>query len=244
MPSSPQQLIEQSTRHAAHLERLKSGYARELLDMLGDIEDYLIRELLLQDLPGKTLDRMRRQLEIYHAALKQQYTDTILARLDEQARELARAMIAVGEATGCRVITILTRMDEPLGRLIGNALEVDESIATLRGEGPQRLMPGSATTIGLVATDAALTKAQANKLASLAHHGLSRAIDPITTHDGDTLFALATARAGRVDDLSGLGVVAAELTARAIRRAVRAAEGLPAYGLPAVRDLATPARPR
>jgi pyrimidine-nucleoside phosphorylase len=57
-------------------------------------------------------------------------------RTIEQARELARAMIAVGEATGCRVITILTRMDEPLGRLIGNALEVDESIATLRGEGP------------------------------------------------------------------------------------------------------------
>lgn len=120
-------------------------------------------------------------------------------------------------------------------------LLVGTTAATMRGEGPQRLAPGSATTIGLVATDAALTKAQANKLASLAHHGLSRAIDPITTHDGDTLFALATGRAGRVEDLSGLGTVAAELTARAIRRAVRAAEGLPAYGLPAVRDL--PLRP-
>jgi pyrimidine-nucleoside phosphorylase len=58
-------------------------------------------------------------------------------RTIEQARELARAMIAVGEATGCRVITILTRMDEPLGRLIGNSLEVEESIACLRGEGPE-----------------------------------------------------------------------------------------------------------
>ncbi|MEI6025670.1 MAG: P1 family peptidase [Betaproteobacteria bacterium] len=112
--------------------------------------------------------------------------------------------------------------------------------ALLRGEGPQRLLPGAATTIGLVATDATLTKAQANKLASLAHHGLSRAIDPITTHDGDTLFALATGRAGPVTELSGLGAVAAELTARAIRRAVRAAEGLPAYGLPASRDLIGP----
>ena len=112
--------------------------------------------------------------------------------------------------------------------------------ALLRGEGPQRLLPGAATTIGLVATDATLTKAQANKLASLAHHGLSRAIDPITTHDGDTLFALATGRAGPVTELSGLGAVAAELTARAIRRAVRAAEGLPAYGLPAVRDFTGP----
>jgi len=112
--------------------------------------------------------------------------------------------------------------------------------ALLRGEGPQRLLPGAATTIGLVATDATLTKAQANKLASLAHHGLSRAIDPITTHDGDTLFALATGRAGPVTELSGLGAVAAELTARAIRRAVRAAEGLPAYALPAVRDFTGP----
>jgi L-aminopeptidase/D-esterase-like protein len=110
--------------------------------------------------------------------------------------------------------------------------------ALMQGEGPQRLLPGASTTIGLVATDATLTKAQANKLASLAHHGLSRAVDPITTHDGDTLFALATGHAGPVDELSGLGAVAAELVAQAIRRAVRAAQGLPAHGLPAWRDLA------
>jgi L-aminopeptidase/D-esterase-like protein len=148
------------------------------------------------------------------------------------------AVNAVGDVLGEDGQVLAGARDEEGQRLVGT------TAATMRGEGPQRLMPGSATTIGLVATDAALTKAQANKLASLAHHGLSRAIDPITTHDGDTLFALATARAGRVDDLSGLGVVAAELTARAIRRAVRAAEGLPAYGLPALRDLATPAPPR
>jgi L-aminopeptidase/D-esterase-like protein len=148
------------------------------------------------------------------------------------------AVNAVGDVLGEEGQVLAGARSEDGQRLVGT------TAATLRGEGPQRLMPGSATTIGLVATDAALTKAQANKLASLAHHGLSRAIDPITTHDGDTLFALATARAGRVDDLSGLGAVAAELTARAIRRAVRAAEGLPAYGLPAVRDLAPPVRPR
>jgi len=109
--------------------------------------------------------------------------------------------------------------------------------ALMQGEGPQRLMPGASTTLGLVATDAALTKAQANKLASLAQHGLSRAVDPITTHDGDTVFALATGRAGPLEELSGLGAVAAELVALAIRRAVRAAEGLPDHGLPAWRDL-------
>ncbi|MEI8265352.1 MAG: P1 family peptidase [Betaproteobacteria bacterium] len=141
------------------------------------------------------------------------------------------AVNAVGDVLGEDGQVLAGARSEDGLRLVGTAA------ATMRGEGPQRLVPGSATTIGLVATDATLTKAQANKLASLAHHGLSRAIDPITTHDGDTLFALATGRAGRVDDLSGLGAVAAELVARAIRRAVRAAEGLPAYGLLAVRDL-------
>ena len=144
------------------------------------------------------------------------------------------AVNAVGDVLGEDGQVLAGARSEDGLRLVGT------TAATMRGEGPQRLVPGSATTIGLVATDATLTKAQANKLASLAHHGLSRAIDPITTHDGDTLFALATGRAGRVDDLSGLGAVAAELVARAIRRAVRAAEGLPAYGLPAVRDLPGP----
>lgn len=91
------------------------------------------------------------------------------------------------------------------------------------GEGPLRVMAGMATTIGVVATDAQLTKAQANKLATLAHHGLSRAIDPVTVNDGDTLFALATGTAGRSGDLSALGAMAAEAVARAIRNAVRAA---------------------
>ena len=91
------------------------------------------------------------------------------------------------------------------------------------GDGPPRLIAGMATTIGVVATDAQLSKAQANKLAALAHHGLSRAVDPLTTHDGDTLFALATGASGRSGDLSAIGALAAEAVARAIRNAVRAA---------------------
>jgi L-aminopeptidase/D-esterase-like protein len=109
--------------------------------------------------------------------------------------------------------------------------------ALLAGERPIGPTPGSATTIGVVATDAVLGKAQAAKLASLAHHGLSRAIDPVTAHDGDTLFALATGRSGVAGDLTVLGVLAAEAVALAIRRAVRAAQGLPQFGLPALRDL-------
>ena len=92
---------------------------------------------------------------------------------------------------------------------------------------PQRLMPGTATTIGVVATDAVLDKAQATKLAALGHAGLARAVDPLTMHDGDTLFALATGRAGRVADLSLLGALAARVVAEAIRTGVRVAQEAP-----------------
>ena len=122
---------------------------------------------------------------------------------------------------------------------------VHTTAALLAGQGPERLMatvlPGSATTIGIVATDAALTKAQAGRLASMAHHGLSRSVDPLTMADGDTLFALGTGQAGpqpgQPVDLTLLGVLAAEAVARAIRNAVRSAQGLHVPHLPAVRDL-------
>ena len=111
--------------------------------------------------------------------------------------------------------------------------------ALLAGRGPERLMasvlPGSATTIGVVATDVRLNKAQAQRLAGMAHHGLSRSIDPLTMADGDTLFALGTGQAGGEADLTLLGVLAAEAVARAIRNAIRSATGLP--NLPSADEL-------
>jgi L-aminopeptidase/D-esterase-like protein len=97
--------------------------------------------------------------------------------------------------------------------------------ALLAGAGPMRLMAGMATTIGIVATDARLTKTQANQLASLSHHGLPRAVSPLTMHDGDTLFALATGSSGLSGELSTLGAMAAEVVARSIRNAVRVKGG-------------------
>jgi pyrimidine-nucleoside phosphorylase len=58
----------------------------------------------------------------------------------DRAIELARTMIGLGEARGCRVVALLTAMDRPLGRACGNALEVEESIHGLAGEGPDDLM--------------------------------------------------------------------------------------------------------
>ena len=109
--------------------------------------------------------------------------------------------------------------------------------ALLRGEIPQRLHAGMATTIGVVATDARLDKAQCRKLAGMAHDGLARCINPIhTPFDGDTLFALATGSSGQAGNLALIGALAAEVTARAVVSAIHHATGLP--GLPAARDLA------
>jgi D-aminopeptidase len=99
--------------------------------------------------------------------------------------------------------------------------------------------PGENTTIAIVATDAALTKAQTKELAVIAQDGLTRAIYPAhTTLDGDTVFAAATGRrplADPVNEITELGVVAANTLARAVARGVFEAKSLPG-GLPSWRD--------
>lgn len=93
------------------------------------------------------------------------------------------------------------------------------------------LAPGRNTTIGVVAVDAALDKAEARRLATMAHDGLARALRPShTPFDGDTLFVLST-RATRLPEprqtaLARLGAIAADVVARAVARGVFAAEPL------------------
>jgi pyrimidine-nucleoside phosphorylase len=58
----------------------------------------------------------------------------------DRGLELARTMIRLGEDRGCPVVALLTAMDRPLGRACGNALEVEEAVAALKGEGPPDLM--------------------------------------------------------------------------------------------------------
>ncbi|HTP10914.1 MAG TPA: P1 family peptidase, partial [Anaerolineae bacterium] len=79
------------------------------------------------------------------------------------------------------------------------------------------------TVIGVVATNAKLSKEEANKVAQMAHDGLARAIRPAhTMYDGDTIFALST---GSVQsDVNLIGAIAAEVFAEAIVRGVRAAQ--------------------
>lgn len=92
----------------------------------------------------------------------------------------------------------------------------------------------SNTVIGVVATNAKLNKAQATKVAQMAHNGLARTIRPATTMlDGDTVFALSHGE--KEIDVNILGTFAAQVYAQAILRGVRAAKGL--KGLPAASDL-------
>jgi L-aminopeptidase/D-esterase-like protein len=91
-------------------------------------------------------------------------------------------------------------------------------------------MVGRNTTIGVVATNAALTKAQATKIAQMAQDGLARAIWPAhSPFDGDTIFALATGTRPGDPDIMTIGSLAADVVAEAVLRAIRAATGIPGY---------------
>ena len=92
-----------------------------------------------------------------------------------------------------------------------------------RAEEVEALRAGTATTLAVVATDATVTKAGCQKLAGVSHDGFARALSPVhTSHDGDTVFALATGARPAVVGLDevDLQTAAADCVARAIVRAV------------------------
>lgn len=133
--------------------------------------------------------------------------------------------------------------DPATGKVIAGARTKDgksllNSMASLlKGEPLPTMLAGTATTIGVVATDVALTKAQASKVAQMAHDGLARTINPVhTAYDGDTIFALSTGKSNNQANVTLIGALAAEAMAQAVVRAVRAARGI--TGLPCASDLA------
>jgi L-aminopeptidase/D-esterase-like protein len=109
-----------------------------------------------------------------------------------------------------------------------------DSLVVLRKIAPNLLQTGN-TVIGVVATNARLTKEEINKVAQMAQDGLARAVRPAhTPFDGDTIFALATGT--HPAHVTLVGTFAAEVTAQAIRQGVLQATSLD--GIPAIRDLA------
>ena len=137
-------------------------------------------------------------------------------------------------------------IDPATGRVVagvrtGDGTRLADARVLLRTGAAQKKALGENSTIGIVATNARLTKTQATKVAQMAHDGLARSITPVhSLADGDTLFALATGTLAGDADVSRVGALAAEAVADAVLRAVRAAQGLP--GFPAARDVQAPAR--
>jgi L-aminopeptidase/D-esterase-like protein len=125
-------------------------------------------------------------------------------------------------------------VDPATGSVIAGAREAassnvmgDTQAMLLRGDKLQRVLPGTNTTIGVIATNASLSKAQAKRLAMSAHDGLARAVRPAhTPFDGDTLFAIATGSVTEPPDLMLLNVMAAQATANAIVNAIMHAESI------------------
>jgi len=105
--------------------------------------------------------------------------------------------------------------------------EKHEWVAPLtRWNRSSNLLPGANTTIGAVVTDARLTKEQVNRVATVAHDGIARAVRPAhTLYDGDTVFCLATGAADLPSD--AVEAAAADVVARAIVAGVLAARATP-----------------
>lgn len=131
-------------------------------------------------------------------------------------------------------------VDPETGRIVAGVRGANGALADarrlLRAGAAAAPAPGENTTIGLVATNARLSKTLVNRVALMADDGYARAIYPAhTSGDGDTIFALATGRWTGEADVTTIGALAAEVMARAIVRAASQATGIP--GIPAARDL-------
>jgi L-aminopeptidase/D-esterase-like protein len=155
--------------------------------------------------------------------------------------------VTVGAIVACNALGDV--IDPDNGQVIAGARTEDgRSLLNIRqailaGEIPRPLLAGSNTTIGVVATDALISKGQAHRLAQVSHDGLARAINPVhTLSDGDAMFAMGTGLSGKTPGMMVLSTLAAEVTARAIVRAIQAAGSVRARDMawPAAADLGLP----
>ncbi|NOT45140.1 MAG: P1 family peptidase [Acidobacteria bacterium] len=140
-------------------------------------------------------------------------------------------------------------IDPSTGRIVAGILNPDGTLADARTLMRQAgvtagARPGENTTIGVVATNARLSKSQVGRVALMADDGLARAINPAhTLADGDTVFALATGTWTGDADPTTIGALAAEALSEAVVRAAAMAAAIEGY--PAARDIGTvPARLR
>jgi L-aminopeptidase/D-esterase-like protein len=141
------------------------------------------------------------------------------------------AVNAVGDVLDPQTGRVLAGVRTPDGSTI------DDIKALVRSGIRPRAAVGGNTTLAVVATNAALTKAQATKVAQMAQDGFARAIYPThTMYDGDTVFALATGDVTSAD-VTTIGTLAADMVVDAIVRAIMRATSIPGY--PAASDRAS-----
>jgi len=130
-------------------------------------------------------------------------------------------------------------VDPDTGQVVAGVRTAGGSLADARKllrAGAIKFRAGTNSTLGVVATNAALTKTEARRVAEMAHDGYARAIVPVHTPvDGDVIFTLSTASKTGAADTGLIGILAADVMAQAIVRSVRQARGIPGY--PATRDL-------
>ncbi len=132
----------------------------------------------------------------------------------------ACARLSGGATVGALVVVnaVGRVVDPATGKTLAGGGTVEAGPTTRKARKPT--LSGTNTTIGVVATDAALSSAEANTIAAMAHDGLARAIRPShTLRDGDTLFALSTGK--RKADVNAVGILAADVVVQAILDAVR-----------------------
>jgi L-aminopeptidase/D-esterase-like protein len=156
---------------------------------------------------------------------------------------LGTASVKLGELVVGAIVAVncIGDVSDPdTGELLAGTLTADRSgfagaMDMIRGDraGFREGFPTN-TTIGVVATNAALTKAMATRVAMMAHDGYARTINPVhTLGDGDVIFTLATG--GVTADINRIGALGAWVTAQAVVSAVRAAESL--NGVPSSREM-------
>jgi L-aminopeptidase/D-esterase-like protein len=140
------------------------------------------------------------------------------------------AVNAVGDVIDPSNGQVVAGVRTPDGKALADARKL------LRNGNPERPRAGENTTIGIIVTNAKLTKTQALKVSQMAHDGFARAISPVhTPGDGDTIFAMATGSYAGEPNLSLVGALAADAMADAIVRA--AMQATSSEGVPAARDL-------
>jgi L-aminopeptidase/D-esterase-like protein len=145
------------------------------------------------------------------------------------------AVNAVGDIVDPRTGQVVAGVRTEDGKGLADVRTLLRSGALLRRPPPR---PGENTTIGIVATNARLTKAEVNRVALMADDGFAKAIVPShTSGDGDTVFALATGQWDGEVSTTIVGALAAEAMAEAIVRAVSKAETM--LNVPSARELGT-----